>query len=357
MRDCTAKAELGLAITNTRNAMQLGAAQGAQQIGAQRPLEARWLTPSGEELSRAILSRLRAGLSLADLPLTLHDGLVDLRGLRMAAVERRSHPRVGRLDVELIGSNMTFSDIRLDSLDLSGAYFESARFMRTRMTNCRFDGARLRDLRLWAVDVEDCTFVEADLRDSAFGGWLEDRENRFRRVSFARADCRGSGGGEQTYIDCDFTNTRLDGIDFNGARFVRCRFGGAMREVTFSDLPWRGNRSERNELEDCDFSHANFRWVQFRRIDLARAVLPDDPSLILLRNPMCVIDRALETLLNDKTEQAKALRGAFEYERKWLLSGQLVGIINRLDLAEHAPAGTAERGHELLLRAQGSCIN
>src|SRR4029079_15115430 len=101
------------------------------------------------------------------------------------------------------------------------------------LENCSFDRADLDEWRLWKSDVGSCSFQGANLRDSVIGGWRDGRGDRWQNVNFARCDLRDVVADSAIFIDVDFSEARLDKVDCQSCDFVRCRFAGKLREVTF----------------------------------------------------------------------------------------------------------------------------
>jgi hypothetical protein len=124
-----------------------------------RDLASQWRTQDGKERAEEIFGRLLAGSRLDDLRLGEHDGRVDLRGIGAPPPERLKTLEKNGWVIAQLGGLLKFESVKLADLDFSGGLLEGFRFFNTTINNCRFDGARCHDWRLWAVDVTDTGFV------------------------------------------------------------------------------------------------------------------------------------------------------------------------------------------------------
>lgn len=229
-----------------------------------------------------------------------------------------------------------FRNRRIAGADFTGQRLEGLRLFDSVFTNCSFDGAVCRDLRMWGTTVRDCTFRRTDLRDSGLGGVLEAKVNNFERVDFSGADLRRTAHGSSVFTECVFDQTNLTKVDFQGSRFTRCRFRGELREVLFYDHGFDLETFEANRMEDVDFSGAQLRWVAFRRLNLDGVVFPSDENHVIIRHYPAFLDYALDHLQGESSLPDRILYAVFTNAKKWLAPGQSIGVINRLDLVEGA---------------------
>lgn len=316
-------------------------------------LAARWGTRDGHRLTEEIFGRLLAGRSLSDLRLGEHEGRIDLRGIstpppsRLEAFERKGWR------VRELGGLLKFDGVCLTDLDFRGGHLESLRFFKATLNNCRFDDARCQDWRLWAVDVIKSSFTGSDLRKSVLGAWYQGRGNVFRDVQFSNANLRAIVCPAATFVDCDFGNAQLVKIDFQSSSFIRCRFAGLLREVAFYDHGFKTGKPDPNPMEDVDFSAAELRMVEFRRLDLERVKFPADADHLVVREYKCVLERALQELNENK--RWSGLRAVLELRLKWSGPNQRVGVFNLKDFAEAGDEAEMEYASELLRRLDQVC--
>lgn len=324
------------------------------KAGKATELAERWRGPEGLKIAAEILARLTGGASLEDLPLGRHEGRIDLRALPRPDVRRTTIATQGRLEAQSLEGILDVKQGTWEGLDLSDAFLESARFMDARIVDCRFERAGCRDWRLWRTDVTRTSFVKAGMRGSVLGAWYEGRGVHYRNVDFSGADLRDSVFDSARLEDVDFSNGRLDRVSFEACDLVRCRFAGLLNEVTFYG-PDMGFANPAPRFEDVDLSHAQLRWVEFRRIDPGRAQLPHDSEHVIVDNVVCVLDRALAALAGNESDAARGLRGVLKNRRKWLAPDQWTAIFNQHDFAEHGTDADAAFAVDVLAQAQREC--
>jgi uncharacterized protein YjbI with pentapeptide repeats len=326
-----------------------------------KALVIRWRDEPGMRLAARVLDRIQTGQPLGDLPVGRHEGRIDLRGF--AAPDPDVVPTGRVTDVHddagiasrLSGGKVGFHGVTLADLDLTAARLESLRFFDTTLRNCRFDNARCQDWSGWNLTVEDCSFGLAHLRGSALGTWYQGRGNRFDRVDFSGADLREISCQAASFTDCDFTDARLETVEFGACEFVRCRFGGLLDEVRFRAEPSVGvDTSARGRLEDVDFSAAILRWVEFRGLSLDQVQLPPEgDEHVLVQNYPQVVRHMVDLLADDHTSDIRRLRSRMQVELKRLDDNRDVGLWHRDELGE-----TPQQQHQaytLLHRAERDC--
>jgi uncharacterized protein YjbI with pentapeptide repeats len=331
---------------------------------SRQTLRKRWRDGAGAERAAAVLERLQRGLPLNDLGLDEHEGRLDLRGLALPEPRSVRHLVAGSSVVEEKAGYFEVREARWERLDLSHAALDSLRAAGLRASDCRFAAASMRGIRLWAAEIDACSFDGANLRDAGLGGWSPGRGgNRFARSSFRGADLRETDCPTAAFEDCDFSGARLDKVEFGASRFERCRFAGPLREVIFarSDLVDTGNGLERvdlgNELRDCDFRDAVLFWCDFRELDLRSVMLPSDPELIVVHHYGCVVERLLSQFEGDWSPAALALRGKLDHDRKWLHPDREVGLWHRAELRESGGDDVVAEAERALREAELQCAS
>jgi len=291
--------------------------------------------------------RLLTGESLTDLSLPKKNGRIDFSGLVLPqpkVLERRNIP-FGKM--ERYEPNALFQKAKLHDIDFSQSKLDSLSFEESELSNCCFDRCELRNLRIWASTIRDCTFCDADLRESGLGlatieRPLSGKRNRFINVEFAKADLRNTVYVAAAFEQCSFRFAKLVNILFGTSTFKDCSFEGELREVRFwrSDLSVRGFPTDAfppNEMIDVDFSRATLRDVEFRGLTLDRVRLPNDPDHIILEDFPGVLDRLISTLTQQQDQTAKILLAYLGAYRKWTVPSAR-GVLNKQDLAEIDPS-------------------
>jgi len=258
-------------------------------------LRARWLDEAGRERANAVSRALGTG-RLADLAFGMQEGRLDLRGFVDPKVEEYQRWWRGVQDGSRTVAHPDNSSIAdLDSVDFSGAKFDSFHLDRKVVANSRFDGVDFRDFRLWSSSIRDTTFCgsrlgDLPILDGVSGRWRR-RGCTFRRVDFSGADLSGVMVDNALFEDCDFAGARLAKATFT-CDLVRCRYAGHLHDVTFNGR--RGVSRRSVTIDDVDLSGAELHYVGFRAVDLAGFRLPVNPTIRVVSNWPCVHARLKE---------------------------------------------------------------
>jgi uncharacterized protein YjbI with pentapeptide repeats len=292
-----------------------------------------------------IVTRLAGGQGLDGLGLGTVDSRIDLRGLAASGE-----------DVGGPAEIVVFRDVRLEGLDLRDARLSSWRLHGSSVRDCRLDGADCRDWRLWDSQVDDCGFAGADLEGAAVGTGKAGGGNSWNRVDFTRAGFRVGVSDGAHYQDCDFFEADLNDVRFRQCTFVRCRFGGKLRNVLFDGRRLEG-QPESPPLV-ADFSAAWFDRVEFLGYGLEGITLPDDADLRLVRRFPCAVQRALAALPQDGSSAVRVLRADLEGRLRLLAAGsgdEDANVLNRRDYLAFGkePAALAEAA---FIRAEAACL-
>jgi uncharacterized protein YjbI with pentapeptide repeats len=289
------------------------------------------------------------GAPLEGLPLPTKGGRLDLSAASLAEPRVTKRWQTAIANVEEIEPAPVVRNATWRNYDFSGASLESLRLEDCEIVNCVFDRCKMRNIRIWNSRFEGCSFRRSDLRNSSIGpASLQDRGinkqpfNTYVEVDFSGADMRGTVYLIAAFVHCTFSRTKLDRVNFATSNFNSCRFEGELREVVFwrSDLFSRPGFADSdfpaNEMVDVDFTQASLRMVEFRKLTLDRARLPNGPDHIILEDYPGALDRLIETFraANDRT--ARILLAGFEVDRKWAPPGGR-GVLNIHDLADCGP--------------------
>ncbi len=315
----------------------------------------RWRTVEGQALAEEAVARMVAGRGLDGLGLGWHDGRVDLRGLPAPVPSRLRRFESQGWFVEVLGNLITFRGVRLRGLDLSGAQLQSWRFFGSQVADCRLDGASCQDWRLWDTEVADCGLSRASLRDAAVGTWHEGRRNAWRRVDFGRSDFRVVEPLEAVFEDCDFSGAKIRGVNFSQCSFARCRFAGAIREVLFDGRDLSPERPAPPQMNMVDFRSALFCDVDIRGFDMEDVMLPDDPDVRLYRRARCVAQRGNQLLDGDDGISARMLRADLENRLRGPGDDQEASVFNRRDYEQSGGTDLVLLAEGVLGRAESEC--
>ncbi|RSM64782.1 hypothetical protein DMB66_19050 [Actinoplanes sp. ATCC 53533] len=243
---------------------------------------------------------------------------------------------------------MTFDGVRLEGIDFSGSRLTDLRFFGATVDNCRFDRVRFDDLGLWATKLYRCSFDGAGLRDAVLGGWEDGIGDRYEATSFVGADLRGIVCSVAEFIDVDFSQAELAGIDFDASSFVRCTFAGVLREIIFWRKPPDSEVTTENPMQDVDFGGAELHDVEFRQLSLERVTLPSGDGHVVVRNYRCVLERGMDSLSG-----THAFAAVLANQIRWAHPDRKIGIWHRDELG----TTDAERNEvaDILIELDAEC--
>jgi uncharacterized protein YjbI with pentapeptide repeats len=296
-------------------------------------------------LGLEIVTRLAGGQGLDGLGLGTVDGRVDLRGLAASGE-----------DVGGPAEIVVFREVQLEGLDLRGARLSGWRLHGSTLRDCRLDGADCRDWRLWDSLVDDCGFAGADLEGAAVGTGRDGRGNSWKRVDFTRAGFRVGVSDGAHYQNCDFFEADLTDVRFRHCAFVRCRFGGKLRNVLFDGRRLEGQPASPPLV--ADFSASWFDRVEFLGYELEGITLPDDLDLRLIRRFPCAVNRALAALPGNGSSAVRVLRADLEGRLRLLAAGsgdEDANVFNRRDYLAFGEE-LAALAEAAFVRAEAACL-
>jgi uncharacterized protein YjbI with pentapeptide repeats len=245
------------------------------------------------------------------------DGRIDLRQIASTDPNHvgSEDSRLGRFAI--LQGLTEFRNVRWDGIDFTGSRLNSLRFFDSEVTNCVFDKCSCRDLRLWRTSFKKCFFRATDLRGSSLGAVLEGRRNSFEDLIFERADLRDISFNSAEFTRCSFKDSKLKKIDFRGSIFVDCVFEGKLEEVIFSDRRIDAAKDlSPNLMTRVDFSNAELRWVEFRRLDLAGVKFPTSDEYIVLDDFPRFLDLAISSLAGKNDDASTRLSANLVFKKK-----------------------------------------
>jgi uncharacterized protein YjbI with pentapeptide repeats len=278
-------------------------------------LKRRWTTPAAQDLRTAIQQRLRG-----------RDGLDGL-GL---------HEVGGRADLRYFPAATALSplkDVVWRGIDFTGSSLGNLEFHDSLVEDCVFDAA---DCQFWQplrTAFSRCAFVKADLRRSTLGEWAGGA-NTFTGIDFTSARLTYSTTSAATYVDCDFSFANLQRINFWQSSLIRCKFAGPLKDVVFDGRLLGEAKPEANPMREIDMSDAILSECEFRGLDLASVTLPDDPSLMLIKDSD-VVARAMRALSTSSDPRVPVAILMLEHAAE-LLSFGGVALLNGHDFEDAA---------------------
>ena len=276
----------------------------------------------GTALRDDVWTRLSAGAPLDGLGLGRVHGRWDLRGIGFEPPTREAPASVTLLggrqaSVQRIRGIRKIAGVRLTGLDFSGTKLDHLWLTDCDVEDCLFDGASLKSFRNVGSRLRKCSFAQSSLRDSVLGARLRGARARYEQATFVGADMRGALPGHTDFIDCDFTAARMKGLEFWDATLTRCRFGGLLENVIFAGRKTLLGRRHEETLVDVDFTTAEFRWVEFRHLNLGRVKLPSRPDHLVVQHPKCVLEWLSRSLATRDDRELLSLRSAVDFWLQW----------------------------------------
>lgn len=303
----------------------------------------------GLDLKSQVWARLTEGASLEGLRLPTKGGRLDLSAASLEEPKVVKRWKTAIADIAELEPRPEMWNVTWKDYDFSGANLESVRFKDCEIVNCVFDRCKMSRLLVGNSRFERCSFRGSDLRESVLGpANLEDRGkykfpfNTYVQVDFSGADMRRTIYLMAAFEFCIFSHTNLDNVRFGTSNFSNCRFEGELREVIFwrSDLFTRPGYADGdfppNEMINVDFTKASLRMVEFRKLAMNRARLPNDSDHIVLKDYAGALDRLIDTFRAASDRAARILLAGFEVARRWTPPGGR-GVLNIQDLEDCGP--------------------
>jgi len=319
-------------------------------------LRIRWTQPPLRDVASSIFNALRAGKRLKARHLRVHEGRIDLRGLPLpkpvpkGKLKLPSSESAPSFEFTIIrgrfeAANVSLKRVDLSFSDLSHAVWKACDFEDSLLCKAIVSQGFFRSCHF-----EDVVFDGADLRDTLVGGCEGETITSFKRTSFRNADLRHTYYQYPVFEDCDFSHAKLDGVDFQGSRFTRCKFAGKMTRLWFRGLytspsTSRGTKHRArlrttgidpdsiwNPMADVDFSEAYLDDSMFvNQIDLSRCRFPDDGVHIVVKDREKVYSAVGKEIAESWSEPARseALALLERFANRKDQVGQRMDVVNR----------------------------
>lgn len=298
----------------------------------------RWLSPEGKAQAAKVVRALSRGRDLARIGVDRFDGRFDLRGLIVEIPGEVATKVEGDRSVTDASKLWEFKGTTLSDLDLRGAILPHFRFFTAQIENCLFDNADLRGWRLWGTDVMDSSLRGADLRDTSLGGWEKGRGNVYERADFSGSNLSGVWTHAARFVECEFSQAKLDKAEFWGCEFIRCTFAGTLREVIFHRRFMSKEQGEiplEPRLEDVDLSHTALRDCAIE-VPVRGGALPSSDTHLIIRN---FYDRLREVEARLKADDGAHVEAPLAWVRYLLREYEPeeleLGILRREDFQRH----------------------
>ena len=330
----------------------------------QSALSERWSANPMRQAGKDALDRLRRGLAPNAARLPVVNGLADLRGFQFPSpvvlneISGSAGPLSGRDRVQRIKGRETLHRITLADVDFSfakvgGTFWENCTFERV-----KFREADLRSVRFAACNFKDVDFDQSNMENTYHGTTINSTNGTYERVTFRASNLVRSVYSSPRFSNCDFSRARLDGVDFRGSRFERCKFAGRLNQVWFRGRFPDASPGEQealrrtgidpaslvNPMHQVDFSDAVLDDCMFvNGIDLSTCRFSNDGVHIVIRNRTATF-RELEDRISrtwSEPSRSAALRLCQRLSSRQDKVGQAMDVINRQTFGA-PPTGKAE---------------
>ena len=276
-------------------------------------------------------------------------GRFDLRGLMVGELQtKRMRPFDLFLARELTGQTV-IRGAHWQSIDFSGSDLRNVVIQDSHIDNCVFDGCRCDGWRVWSSEFTSSSFGATSLRGASLGGVSRGKLRCvYRDVVFDGSDMRLGACAAAVFEGCSFRDVRIENVDFQSSVFEDCSFSGLLQSVAFYRLDPTQDGFPPNEMKNVDFRGATLREVEFRGLDLADVILPDDDVHLRIASPGEAIDRLLSAYSAVPDSLGRGIVGYFGVIRRWLGPKQVQLVLNRQELAEEFGSEGALRIENIL---------
>lgn len=285
-------------------------------------------------LNSVVWERLSRNESVEGLGLPVKAGRLDIGGLQVPQPYKVGEVHTKIADLDVVSGTTKICGAVWSHLDFTSSMLSAVWLKRCRVSDCLFDGSVMKDIRVWATDFSDVSFRSADMRGALLAGVEAGKRNSFIGVDFSRADLRGSIYNDAEFINCRFSHTKLDKVNFQSCTFENCIFEGHLREVLFYRAAFRKGDFPENRMTGVDFSKASLRWVEFRGLDMTSAVFPNNDEHIVIRSFPEKLDQLIELLQGREDMGSRRLCAVFRNKKKWVGSECSIGVLNESDILE-----------------------
>ncbi len=242
----------------------------------------------------------------------------------------------GRLDLRRLSSHRNLEHIETDSwdprgtqprdprtvqirnahwngMDFSGADLSGVRMSECKISNCSFRNCKLDDWRVWTTTFENCDFAGARFRESFLGGSEGRRTCVFQECVFDEADLRGSTHGTALFIRCSFRHAVLKGVSFAHSEFEAGVFEGNLVDVEFYSSVYDKTNKLPQDMIGVDFGSASLQMCRFWKMDLCRAILPNNLYHIPVLDSVKVLGAMRAELAGRVGRPVKLFLGLIDY--------------------------------------------
>ncbi len=305
-------------------------------------LKERWISDEGVPSTGMVTSAIRRNSDLQSLGLDIVDGRYDLRGIRLdkpkKVEEIRSHSRVT--------GAQTFKGSEFKKIDFSHATLDFGVFVNCSFVDCVFFKTRMKNIRITACDLRDCSFLKSDLSNSFLNLNVGKDSGSFINCEFIETNISKTEFGFPKIHNCSFVDCKLKEVNFDGSRFERCVFKGQFESGWFNGYSIYASKSTfglfnrvnpkayPNEMIEVDFGEAMLEDVQFQNgINISNCILPRAGNYFVVKNLDKVYPEVISVINETWKQEDKVILIVIEnlyYKKK---DGMPMDLIN-MDIPE-----------------------
>jgi uncharacterized protein YjbI with pentapeptide repeats len=292
----------------------------------------RWNTMSFIHLRESILQRLLSkNAKIEGFGLT-EDGKNDLRGLQVCGLlgdmlDKNTQTRYRTY----LAKKVRFINCDFSYADFSGWLFEECIFK-----NCTFQHTVFKDIKMYACDIFDSTFLKTNFSKSAINLNKGSNSGIIENCYFEESNFRETMFGFPIIRKSVFKNCHLRFTFFNASRLEHVQFEGIVESSFFYGTPktylkpllsfispYFDIKKYPNRMQDVDFRKAVINGCTFSRgINLEKIKWPDDPELMLIKKPILFFKTLLTNIelssmnIEDKALAKKLVNEVYYTEEK-----------------------------------------
>ncbi len=175
----------------------------------------------------------------------------------------------------------------IKDVDLTKADLSSAKIGNSIFENVIFNGCSLADITDYGNTFTNCIFIGSSFHSAGLGY----EGSKYERCVFEKADFKKASFIRAEMNDCCFSHCNFKGVDLNASSFENCTFEGKLEDVWFRggfalpSIEARFGTPRKNRMKNVDFSEAELWDVTISdNCDLTTIILPTDGNHIFYDN-------------------------------------------------------------------------
>lgn len=308
----------------------------------------RWNTAEGKMLYDKVLKAFRNNTPLSSIKgLQKVDKRWDLRGFSFPVPKvLGAYLQEGVKYERARGFSVRYS--QLHDIDFSHAIFYRTQWERCSFKNILFHSCDLIQTRFFGCDFDKISFSSSDFKDSILGGAMGSDFGSFTRTDFNECNLTQVFFHSPEISNCNFLNSRIKFVDFNGSRFTNCNFVGELNQVVFRKYPAENGVARENKMKNTSFINAILRDCIFQsELDLTSCRFPSENHLYIKGNRIQIFEKAKD-IIGSFWEGQDLEKGLILLEKKYLIPQKTDKDIEVLYRISGNEDGFSERFFDLI---------